>query len=262
MRYNSLVLEFYSGNDVSDAIEYEMCEGLNDFRCTFNLAERHRKLTMHPLYGPMLAQSPDTFARLSPYSEDYFTLAVTTYLAEAVKNTIRKNLVERSEQPLTAEQASTHGYHNQLSNPDDMSRPARANVEIRPERLFDWARAGMIVTHKDYSRLVARLRELQLEQTVKVILLYNPSAYETYRDILLDRKPEYDQVSEFQIEAQRSYAEANHWIFLDLTTTLRKEVQKSKAWIYGDHDRTHWSPRGTAIVAKTLAAELLTAMSR
>jgi len=101
-----------------------------------------------------------------------------------------------------------------------------------------------------------------LEQRAKVILLYNPSAYEIYRDILLDRKPEYDQVSEFQIEAQRSYAEANHWIFLDLTTALRKEVQKSKAWIYGDHDRTHWSPRGTAIVAKALAPELLTAMSR
>ena len=80
----------YSGNDVSDAIEYEMCEGLNDFRCIFNLVERHRKLSMHPLYGPMVVQSQDTFAKLSRYSEDNFTLAVTQYLANDLKNKIRE----------------------------------------------------------------------------------------------------------------------------------------------------------------------------
>ncbi len=89
---NSQMANFriYSGNDVSDAIEYEMCERLNDFRCVFNLVERHRKLSMHPLYGPMVVQSQDTFAKLSRYSEDNFTLAVTQYLANDLKNKIRE----------------------------------------------------------------------------------------------------------------------------------------------------------------------------
>jgi hypothetical protein len=47
-----LIVEFYSGNDVSDAIEYEMCERLNDLRCVFNVAERHRELSMHGCTGP------------------------------------------------------------------------------------------------------------------------------------------------------------------------------------------------------------------
>ena len=160
------------------------------------------------------------------------------------KTKSEKKLGERSEQPTTAGQASSPGHHNQLSNPDDLSRPAAANFEIRPERLFDWARAGMTATHKEYDRLVARLRELRLEQRVKVILLNTPPptrstaiSYLIANRVTMKKHP-------FQIEAQRSYAKKSHWIFLDLTTALRKELHKSKAWIYGDYDRTHWSPEG------------------
>jgi hypothetical protein len=140
-------------------------------------------------------------------------------------------------------------------NLDAISRPAMSNVEIRPDRLRDWVNAGLNLTHKDYERLVTKLSELGSKP--RVILLYNPSAYEIYRDISLGRNPEYDELAAFQLKAQQHFAEKHRWIFFDLTVPLRNELKESKQWIYGRYDSTHWSPTGTATVAKLLKAELL-----
>jgi hypothetical protein len=96
-----------------------------------------------------------------------------------------------------------------------------------------------------------------MESKPAVILLYNPSAYEIYRDIRVKRDPKYDEISAFQIEAQRSYAKKNGWILLDLTDPLRNKLQENKLWIYGRYDAQHWSHSGTVIVADVLTAELL-----
>jgi hypothetical protein len=113
----------------------------------------------------------------------------------------------------------------------------------------------MALTHKNYERLVAQLATM--EQKPTVILLYNPSPYELYRDILMDRDPAYDQFFAFRLEAQRSFAQDHGWHFLDLTVPLQRELQDSKAWLYGRYDPFHWSSQGTAIVAPVLKAELL-----
>jgi lysophospholipase L1-like esterase len=118
----------------------------------------------------------------------------------------------------------------------------------------------MSITHDEYNRLVRQIE--QLGCTAKVILLYNPSGYEIYRDILIGSHQEFDEVAAFQVDVQRAFAAAHGWGFMDLTEPLRNEIRDSQAWIYGRYDGTHWSPQGTAIVAAVLARELSKAMGQ
>ena len=46
-----LVVEFYSGNDISDAITDEVCDSL---LCKMNITEIYQRLSVHPIYRPML----------------------------------------------------------------------------------------------------------------------------------------------------------------------------------------------------------------
>jgi hypothetical protein len=102
---------------------------------------------------------------------------------------------------------------------------------------------------------VAKLEPMAHRPTV--ILLYNPSPYEIYREMWVDPYPEADQTSAFLREALRGFASTHGWRWLDLTEPLRQEVRTLKVWIYGRHDKTHWSRKGTAVVAAVLAAELV-----
>jgi hypothetical protein len=113
----------------------------------------------------------------------------------------------------------------------------------------------MAETCKAYERLYTRIAEM--ESKPAVTLLYNPSGYEIYRDILADRESVNDEVSELQLRAIKSFATGHGWILLDLTKPLRDALKDSKAWIYGQYDEVHWSHEGTAIVAPVLARELL-----
>jgi hypothetical protein len=125
---------------------------------------------------------------------------------------------------------------------------------------------GGFDNHRDsYWRLrthptIARITGLETKPVV--ILLYNPAGYEIYRDILVDRQPEYDQVSEFQIGAQKAFAEANGWRFINLTGPLRTKLDKNKFWIYGRHDSNSLVPAGPAFVAKAMAEELRKVMAQ
>src|SRR5262249_8087820 len=141
-----------------------------------------------------------------------------------------------------------------------LGRPVRPTDEVRDGQFLSWVRAGMAVTHREYSRLVTGLAGS--ESKPRVILLYNPSAYEIYRDIFRKREPEYDEIAAFQLEAQRAFAKKNGWIIVDLTGPLQNALKKDKAWIYGRYDRMHWSQSGTAIVAPILRAELLKVIAK
>jgi hypothetical protein len=91
----------------------------------------------------------------------------------------------------------------------------------------------------------------------QVILLYNPTPYELYRDILIDRNADYDRVGEFLRDTQRAFTQKHGWVFLDLTAPLRHELEASKMWLYGRYDLTHWSLQGTILVSSVLRTELL-----
>jgi hypothetical protein len=49
---------------------------------------------------------------------------------------------------------------------------------------------------------------------------------------------------------------------MDLTAPLRTKLEKSKFWIYGQHDSTHWSQQGTAVAAEAMAEELVRVMAQ
>jgi hypothetical protein len=239
-----LVVEFFSKNDVSDANENEVCESQPDFRCRFNMPELRRRFAAHPVYRTMVNVDSNGVDVFDFYAENDFTIAVSRYLIHSLKNTLKHALVAESKK---GDLPSVYG-------------PIRTDHELRDGKLLSWVKTGMAVTHRDYEHLVTKLAEL--ENKPRVILLYNPSGYEIYRDILRARDPESDEIAEFQLEAQRAFADNNGWIFLDLTQPLRNKLKESKTWIYGRYDQMHWSQKGTAIVAPVLATELLKAMAK
>jgi len=240
-----VIVEFFSGNDVSDAIDFEICEGANDFRCGLNGRELYRRLLAHPVYSAMIDSSDrtDIFGHVAANN---FTLSVTRYFIHTTKDIIRGALISETHRSL-----SRDNHANSYS----LMYPASAWVKIRRGKVLQWAKKGMAVTYKEYERMYTRIA--YMESKPEVILLYNPSGYEIYRGILGDRDLEHDEVSEFQFYALQSFAADHGWIFLDLTQPLRDELKNSKVWIYGQYDNVHWSHKGTAIVAPVLAMELL-----
>lgn len=248
-----LIVEFYSGNDIPDVMDDEVCDKVNAFRC--NRFEQRRAFLAHPQYGSMLHVESDwfetfRFETFDSYAGNYFTLAVSRYLMDRIKGAFKDVLVgkKKYESSLTRDSKELHNF-------TEITYPANPNLPIRPERFANWTIAGMAATQRHYQRLVTKLTETEIKPAV--ILLYDPSSYEIYRDILLDRIPKYDQASEIQLEALRSFAEKNGWIFLDLTTSLRSKLKENKISLYGRYDGTHWSLKGTAFVADVLAVELL-----
>jgi hypothetical protein len=197
----------------------------------------------------MVSAPADRFELFEDYVDESLTLAATRYYVDRLKSFLRANV---------AVPAQAQGHTS--AQPPAISVPATTGYKLGPGQLLHWTQAGMRETHKQYGRLVAEIARLETKPVV--ILLYNPSCYEIYRDILVDRQPEYDQVSEFQMEAQKAFAAANGWQFIDLTAPLRKKLERSKSWIYGKNDSTHWSHQGTAIVAEVMTEELKRVMAQ
>jgi hypothetical protein len=245
-----LVVEFYAGNDVSDAIKSDLFEGSEDFRGRFSSELTHR-LVRHPLYGHIIDQSGDLFELFAYYASQNLTLAMTRYFVDNLKGAIKQDASAGT----WREVQTSQGESDAVYRPKTIFPSVPEEVSANQSKLLDWVTAGMALTHKNYERLVTRMATL--EQKPTVILLYNPSPYELYRDILMDRDPAYDQFVDFELEAQRSFARQHGWRFLDLTVPLRQKLQQNRAWLYGRYDPFHWSPRGTAFVAPVLKAELL-----
>jgi hypothetical protein len=95
----------------------------------------------------------------------------------------------------------------------------------------------------------------------RVILLYNPAPYEVYRGLGVEPEPRWDEASAFQREVLEAFAQQHGWRYLDLTEPSRRAVQAHQAWLYGQHDRSHWSPQGTTIMAEVLRRELSSIIS-
>jgi hypothetical protein len=248
-----LIVEFFSGNDVTDAIESEVCCGNGNFRSVMNKLRIRRRLSSNPVFASMVSVSMERFELFDDYVEESLTLAMSRYSIDRLKSLLRPTLVP-------TDYSTEYSAVPSKAQPLVVSVPATTDYYLKPGQRLQWAQAGMIETHKQYRRLVARIAELETKPVV--ILLYDPAGYEIYRDILVDRQPEYDQVCEFQIEAQRAFAEANGWRFIDLTSPLRTKLDKNTFWIYGRHDSTHWSHQGTAFVAKAMAEELRKVMAQ
>jgi hypothetical protein len=241
-----LIVDFYSANDPTDSMDDEACEKFRDFRCKFSRPELRRQILEHPIYGSLVKPEPNQFEVFDYYAEHSLTIAVTRHVTDRIKSQL-KHWLSREPDPIHADGPQSRAV--------DIAHPGQTTVPVRPERLEDWVKAGTALAHKNYERLAAEIA--RSEQKPSVILLYNPSAYEIYRDIMVKPNPLYDELGAFQRSAQRDFAQRHGWIFLDLTEPLRSKLKSTRAWIYGRYDGAHWSRAGTIIVADVLATELL-----
>jgi hypothetical protein len=255
-----IIIEFYSANDPSDALTNEACEGVGDFRCRFSDAEIRRQLLLHPTYAAVFSGSAPQSGMFDSYIENSLTLAVTRYFIDAVKGWAKESLLTTKRSQTSAHNRGagegvkvSYAGEGALFPIGNVSHPGEGR--LFPIGRLNYVKIGMEVLLKNYERLVMEVSRTRHQPGI--ILLYNPSCYEVYRDILLELDPGYDQISQFQLESLRAFSEKSGWKFLDLTVMLRKKLAENKMWIYGRYDTHHWSLEGTAFVAEVLSDELL-----
>jgi hypothetical protein len=269
-----VVVEFFAGNDLPEAIRDDVCQQGGDFRCRYHNPEVQRRLAHHPFYATIFEVGTDVWARLAEYSLENLTLATTRYLLDAMKGTLKQHLVALLQAAPSRDAAA------QSSQPElPPGAGAAAPVPQAPaaaKRLAIWPRlgvgsgppapvregqwlayvqAGLAAVRHQYERLDAAVAEQA--HPPQVILLYNPAPYEVYRDTGIELNPRAEQMYPLQREALRAFAQTHGWRFLDLTEPLRGAVRGGEVWLYGRYDHAHWSPQGTAIVADVLATELV-----
>ena len=258
-----IVIEFYATNDIGDTAITESCASTGTFHCLFTVSERQRALLNHPILSSMVDKSKLTVNAgdiFGDYVENSFTLSVTRYVVDRVKGGI-KGMVSSSSQEPMKESGRTAGSHIKRFAVSDVSQPGEYLLsKIIPDKRFDWLKLGMQMSYGEYDRLAAEISKIQPPPSV--ILLYNPSAYEIYRDIAVDGDSDNDRVSEFQRHAIREYTDKRGWNFIDLTSPLHDEVMRTGSWIYGEYDRVHWSKEGTRTVASVLAREFTRIMEK
>jgi SGNH hydrolase-like domain, acetyltransferase AlgX len=244
-----LLVEFYGGNDLTDAIRDEVCASGGDLRCRYNKAEVPRRLAHHPVYRTIFEVPTDRWARLADYATENLTLATTRYLLDGMKSAI-KQAVAAPGRPAPSRDAAQAFY-----NTPTAVAMAWPPADMRAGQWGAYLQAGMAATRHEYERLAGALAGKATKPTV--ILLYNPAPYEVYRGMWMDSNPQTDQTSAYQREALSAFAQSHGWRFLDLTEPFRHAVQARQVWLFGRDDKGHWSPQGTAIAADVLAAELL-----
>src|SRR5262245_9855287 len=259
-----LVVEFYAGNDVAEAIRDDVCQPGADFTCRYDRTAVERRLAQHPLYASMFAVRNDLWTRMADYATKNLTLAVTRHMFDAMKAALkqpRKTLGVAVARPATKAASPSLARKlppsvTQIAIDPWLALGASPPAALREGEEPAYVRAGLTVTQREYERLTTALA--QRVTPPAVILLYNPAPYEVYRLLGMELNPRAEQLYPVQRQALRVFAHKHGWYFLDLTEPLRRIVQRSNVWLYGEYDQSHWSREGTAIVAEVLTTELST----
>jgi hypothetical protein len=243
-----LIVEFYSGNDLPEAIRDDVCADFSDFRCRYNRPEIHWRLAHHPVYGTIFEASTDVFTRLADSCTRNLTLATTRYVFDRLKGALKRRVGPRPEPPSRPPDVVSAPHYARIS------KAAWPPVRVRAGQWHAYLQSGMAATQQEYTRLATSLHPMTPRP--QVILLYNPAPYEVYRGLGVEPDPRTDETSAFQREVLEAVAQEHGWRYLDLTEPSRRAVQAHQVWLYGQHDRSHWSPQGTTIMAEVLRHEL------
>jgi hypothetical protein len=259
-----LVVEFYARNDVSDAVSAEICRETEDFRCLHSPSEIPYRLMHHPIYREHVNESPDLFRTFQYYASQNLTLEVTRVTIETLRSALKYGVMAGIYGHSPADDEDGAQDVMRTTAIQDQHKPvflaSPTNTRIDHHTWLAWVSVGMAQVHAEYRRLAEALAPMPHKPTV--VLLYNPTPYELYRDLTSARNPAYDEAAAFQREAQRAFAAEHGWVFLDPSEPLRQAIQEGSLWLYGRFDPSHWSLDGTKVAAQVLKTELLRVMGK
>jgi len=113
---------------------------------------------------------------------------------------------------------------------------ALTHFEIYAERHLDWITLGMDLTLKAYDTLLAHADQTGAD----VLLLYNPTSYEIYREVLPAHQtdPLSNEISHLQRAVLQKYARERGLGFCDLTESFRQQVRNGVRRLFGYYDGT------------------------
>jgi hypothetical protein len=130
-----LVLEFFAGNDINDAIENDVCraEGLG-FRCRFSKHSVRRGLSRHPVYRHLgnfaLHESTNPFiVGLRELRSDILTLALANHLGREMKMAADDWRAAWSQGPAQVPTSSS---------PAAMAQPLGPRYNVHPDQPRHW----------------------------------------------------------------------------------------------------------------------------
>lgn len=232
-------IEFYAGNDASESIEDEICEKLKrDYQCRFDFTAMARGLSQNAEYASM-----GDFGDFSPLMESVrslrsnsMTLAFATGIAQKARRVVLN---------------AVGGHRQPRLNSEAITLPGFTHYTIAPQHHLDWIKKGLDLTVKGYDSLAEPARELGSQ----VAILYNPTSYEIYREVLRQEDTDQiaDEISRVQRQTLAQYARDNGLWFCDLTDAFREEVRRGVRGLFGHYDGTHWSQEGTRVAGQVIA---------
>jgi hypothetical protein len=233
-----LVVEFYAGNDSSEIIEDSVCDALQrDYLCRFDLELLERGLKVDSRYRHF--GDFDSPAGWIQHIREWRSNSLSLALAASLAARVRRMLASDSH---WAQSLTFHG--------EAITLPGFSHFNIHPDRYSEWIEAGLALSTKAYDELL----ELARKNDVRPLIIYNPTSYEIYREILprelILAGP--DAVSRLQRETLQSYATRVRSSFCDLTAGFRERVKHGQRGLFGARDGTHWSELGTQIAADVL----------
>lgn len=248
-----LIVEYFSGNDASEANEDEICDESGNFRSRFAIDWMRRRFENNPKYQSILQRKESSITcSIISLRTDNFTLALTSYVIRKIKNNlqrIKQTVLNIEPNNNNVNKVSTDHYSKY-----SVALPADAHFEIQVNKYQKWLEYGIENTLKNYKRLVHEAK--LVPNPPKIVILYNPSSYEIYRDILIKPNSEYDQRAKMQVEALTTFSKENKILFVNLLPGITEKVKEEKIWMYGDRDSIHWSQEGSRLVEGVLLQEI------
>lgn len=246
-----LILEFFSGNDVSDANEDDVLafEGQTfegrfakeETLVYFAISPKYRGIVNHDVPVDRYTYQLVCFVKLTRLNN--LTFSFTHEIATKIMKAFRRNRSKAIGPDIGNDKIRRVAY------------PAEAHFDIVPDKYSDWVLLGLENTLRHYRRFINEVRKL--DNPPQIALLYNPSSYEIYRNLLIDQDGSRDALADMQWHALRAFANENGITFIDLLPLLRKRVAEVQPpiWLYGKNDLVHWSQAGTDVVADVLKKE-------
>lgn len=241
-----VVVEFFSGNDINDAIESDVCRWLRrNYRCRFARLEIRRGLSRHPRYRALGEFAPHestdrSMGLLRDVRGESLTLALGSYMARAVKMRVDDLRAGRGRAAIASAEGPAGGEAI-------AAVPGGERYLVRPDRRREWFEAGFGVATAAYDDLVRQARGAG----IGVAVVYNPTSQEIYAEAPLPSATG-ETVSWMQRQALRGYAAERGVAFCDLTDGFRARVRDGARGLYGRRDDGHWSRHGTEVAASVL----------